>query len=334
MNRRSFIKNSSAAFVGMQLPYKHEANIFGHGNKKYKWQNKWGQGLQNLPVKDCHEMVWSNAGELVMLTNETKNNLIFFNKDGKIMRSWGNQFPGGHGLTLHDNNLWITDTDLHQVYRYSIDGKLIKTWDAPIDSGVLSKKEDFIPTETAIHTNGDMYIADGYGSQHIFHYSADGNLKNVFGGRGDGDQHLDNAHGIAIDYRGNTPVLVITDRNRYTFKIFSLDGQYLKKHVLPVANVCRPVIKGDFLYSAVLTSENTGNQNSGFVMILVKDFNVVSNIGGSDPFWKSATIAENRHYQTVQLFKHPHDVCLDNDGNLYVCQWNSGNLYPFKFSPL
>ncbi len=34
--------------------------------------------------------------------------------------------------------------------------------------------------------------------------------------------------------------------------------------------------------------------------------------------------------QTVNLFKHPHDVCVDNDDNLYVAQWNSDKTYPVK----
>src|SRR3546814_8069340 len=57
-------------------------------------------------------------------------------------------------------------------------------------------------TETTVAPNGDFYIADGYGQQHVMQYDYNGKLKAHFGGRGDGDAHLDNAHGICVDYRG------------------------------------------------------------------------------------------------------------------------------------
>ena len=69
---------------------------------------------------------------------------------------------------------------------------------------------------------GEFYIADGYGAQHIMHYDEKGNLKNVFGGRGEGEAHFDNAHGICVDKRNSTTTLLITDRTRNAFKRFSL----------------------------------------------------------------------------------------------------------------
>jgi hypothetical protein len=34
--------------------------------------------------------------------------------------------------------------------------------------------------------------------------------------------------------------------------------------------------------------------------------------------------------QTDKIFIHPHDVCVDRDENLYVAQWASGKVYPYK----
>jgi hypothetical protein len=36
--------------------------------------------------------------------------------------------------------------------------------------------------------------------------------------------------------------------------------------------------------------------------------------------------------QTDKILIHPHDVCVDNEGSVYVAQWASGKVYPFKFS--
>jgi len=36
--------------------------------------------------------------------------------------------------------------------------------------------------------------------------------------------------------------------------------------------------------------------------------------------------------QDQPIFKHCHDVCVDNDKKLYVCQWNAGGVYPYKLN--
>jgi hypothetical protein len=94
------------------------------------------------------------------------------------------------------------------------------TIDYPAETGAYKKKEEFVPTETTVLDNGDFYIADGYGAQYIMQYDAKGKLKNFFGGRGDGNEHLDNAHGITIDTRESPATLLITDRTRNCFKRF------------------------------------------------------------------------------------------------------------------
>ena len=102
--------------------------------------------------------------------------------------------------------------------------------------------------------NGDIFIADGYGAQYVLQYDSNGKLKHYFGGRGEGDEHLDNAHGICFDTRNELHSLLVTDRTRNCFKRFSKEGKLLEVIKLPGACVCRPVIKDDHLYAAVLRS--------------------------------------------------------------------------------
>jgi sugar lactone lactonase YvrE len=111
-------------------------------------------------------------------------------------------------------------------------------------------------------------------------------------------------------------------------KRFSLDGKHLKTIKLPGAYVCRPVIHGQNLYAAVLVSKMPWDSRSGFLTILDKNDKVISNPGGSEPTYQSGELQTLS--QTVNLFKHPHDVCVDTDDNLYVAQWNSDKTYPVK----
>jgi hypothetical protein len=70
--------------------------------------------------------------------------------------------------------------------------------------------------------------------------------------------------------------------------------------------------------------------NSGFVTILNKDNKVVSNPGGTAPEYRNGEL--QLMVQSQPVFKHCHDVCIDQDENIYVCQWNAGKTYPIKLT--
>lgn len=340
MKRIDFIKNGAALFAASFVPgkslfeLKNDEIIYGQNEKRYMLEKDWVRATAStLAVNDCHEMFQDSKGRIALLTNETKNNVIFFNKKGKVLDRWGHDFPGAHGFSKSghgkDELFFITDTERHQFFKTKPDGTIIQQWDFPAETGKYTEAKQFVPTETAITADGEIYLADGYGSQFITHYDAQGKVKNIFGGRGDQEWHLDNAHGICIDYRAFPLTLIVTDRTRNCFKRFSMNGEYIETIHLPGACVCRPVIKGDYLYAAVLRSPSLDKADSGFVIILNKENKVVSVLGGSPATYTNEKL--NSFYQTIPLFKNPHDVMVDDEENLYVCQWASGKVYPYKF---
>lgn len=342
MKRKEFIQHSSVLIAGSLIAKKELFEsvkgemIYGQNEKRYRLEKEWVKtDAAMLAVNDCHEMVQDIKGRIVLLTNETKNNIIFFDKKGKLLNTWGHDFPGGHGLSIwgeKEQFLFITDTAKNQFYKTTIDGRVLQTWDYPAESEKYTDAKKFVPTETTITKGGEIFVADGYGMQYIMHYDTSGQLKNIFGGRGNEEKNLDNAHGITIDYRTKPETLIITDRTRCCFKRFSMSGEYLETISLPGACVCRPVIKGNYLYAAVLRSPNLDNADSGFVIILNKENKVVSVLCGSEAAYENGKLKS--FYQTEKLFKHPHDVMVDDEENLYVCQWSSGKVYPYKFTPV
>jgi hypothetical protein len=343
MKRRSFIQQSALAAGSFLLPaqkmFAQDGSIIvGQNDRKYKLNKAWSKAdAMQFPVNDCHEMVQDKLGRIILLTNETKNNVMIYDRSGKLLSTWGHEYPGAHGLTLHNENgddfLYICDNNLHKVFKTTIDGRVLLTLDYPKETGMYTKADEYIPTETAIAHNGDIYVADGYGKDFIMQYDAKGNFIRHFGGRGEGDKYLLNAHGVCMDYRDKKhPTLIVTSRQQNAFKRYTLDGEYINTIAMPGAWVCRPVIKGQYLYAAVLQSNNNQWKQSGFVTILDKHFKVVANLGGSEPVYKDGTLQEMS--QTVKAFDYPHDVCIDNDENLYVAQWNSGKVYPYKLEPV
>ncbi|NNF33917.1 MAG: 6-bladed beta-propeller [Saprospiraceae bacterium] len=340
MIRRSFIKHMTTYSIGGLAYGKVAINqssivgnlVVGHNSHRYKIDLNWGALNSNIyPVNDCHEMVQDSKGRIVLLTNHVKNNVIIYNRQGDLEEVWGTSFPGAHGLTLNieegQDYLYIADNNRHEVIKTTIDGKVVNIFPCPLESGKYDKKNQYVPTETAIASNGDIYVADGYGLQYIMHYNASGELKNIFGGRGSEEKHFDNAHGICIDTRNDKETLLITDRMNNKLKRFTMEGQLISVTHLPGAFICRPVIHGDNVYLATIWSGD-GNANTGFISILDKDNKLISAPCGSKPVYKNGKL--KKMYQTLKVFQHPHDVCVDDDENLYVAQWNSGQSYPIK----
>ena len=340
MKRRKFIEKSSLAGVGLAslgsmsfAPGFLKDAVIGHGDYKYKVDLNWGKlNSERFPVQDCHEMVQDAKGRIILLTNHTQNNVLIYDKSGKLLDSWGTDYPGAHGLTLHDENgtefLYICDNNRHEVIKTTLDGKVMQVFPFPKETGKYQKKEEYIPTETAIADNGDIYVADGYGAQYITHYDAKGNVKNVFGGPGDEDHLFNNAHGICIDNRDTSnPTLLITARQQNKLKRFSMAGEYLETIDLPGAYICRPVIHNKQVYLATIWSGD-GSEGTGFISILDENNKLVSAPGGSTPVYENGSL--NPMHQALKIFRHPHDVCIDEDENIYVAQWNSWNTYPIK----
>ena len=342
IKRRNFIQNISLLAAGMGIPQptfnintgkKPDARIVGHGDFKYRVDKEWSrQHPGKVPVKDCHEMVQDSKGRLILLTNHQQNNVIFYDRSGKVLKTWGKDYPGAHGLTIAQEGgeefLFITDTDISRVVKTTLDGKVVLQLDYPKEAGVYEAAEKYKPTEVAVAPNGDFYVADGYGENYIIQYNQKGEYIRHFGGKGDGDDQFDCCHGITFDTRSpENPTLLITSRSKQEFKRFSMDGKHLETIKLPGCWICRPVIKNDVLYFAVIVTQ-TWSTYDGMLAVLDKNNKILSFPGGSAPEYKNGELQVAKY--DGHTFLNPHDVCIDNDENIYVPQWYSGKTFPVK----
>ena len=102
-SRRDFIKKTALAsrsltvpsygFTILKKPELHE-QIIGHGDFKYSVHKAWGNLDSNsIPIKNCHEMVMDSKGRLIMVADETKNNIIIYDKSEKVISNHGGAKP-------------------------------------------------------------------------------------------------------------------------------------------------------------------------------------------------------------------------------------------------
>ena len=160
---------------------------------------------------------------------------MVFDQKGKFVRSWGRQFKGGaHGLTIRKEGseefLYLCDYQHGVVTKRTLKGEEVFTLGYPAESPAYKPKSDgsaiaYRPTNVAIASNGDIYVGDGYGSSYINQYNQKAEFIRTFAGLGKGDDQVDCPHGLWIDKRSETPVLVVTDRGNSRLQRFTLEGK-------------------------------------------------------------------------------------------------------------
>ncbi len=353
MKRREFTKSAAIAAAALSIPNinfgkSDEDLILGHDKFRYKIVKNWGvDNLLQTPVADCHEMVQDSKKRLIFCTTETKNNIIILDKSGKLITSWGHDFPGAHGLTLFNANgeefLFITDIVIKEVYKTTLEGKILLTLKYPSESGIYNNSENvkFVPTETAVAPNGDIYVADGYGSSYILVYDSNGKFKNIFAGKTtEGEDKLIEAHGVAIDNRDKTnPKVIATSRGECAFKYYTLDGKHLESTYYKGSFVCRPIFRGENLYFPVIWSEFANGidggpawqSRTGYFLVFDKNNKLISAPGVDVIAYENS---KPRHlHQSTKVkgtFMHCHDLCIDDEESVYIPQWNSDKSFPLK----
>jgi hypothetical protein len=116
--------------------------VVGHNGFTYRIHPEWGKlDSSQTPVNNCHEMVMDSKGRLIMVTDEPKNNIIIYDKSGKLLKTWGTAYPGGHGLSLFreggEDMLFISDPNIGRVDKTTVEGETAHDPQNPARAGHL-----------------------------------------------------------------------------------------------------------------------------------------------------------------------------------------------------
>lgn len=151
--------------------------------------------------------------------------LCFDGDTGKQVAAWGqNRFLLPHGLRVDArDNIWVTDVLLHQVFKFSHDGKLLLTLGTERTPG-LEGTHFNQPTDIAIAPDGTIYVSDGYVNSRVARFGPNGEFLEEWGHKGANLGEFDLPHGITLDSQGR---IYVADRSNARIQVIDHDGKFL-----------------------------------------------------------------------------------------------------------
>src|SRR6185436_9925025 len=154
--------------------------------------------------------------------------LEFDGDSGALIKSFGaGMFLVPHGITIDgDNNLWLTDVGLQQVFKFSHDGTLLLTLGEPRVGGWDATHFNQ-PTDIAIRPDGSFYVSDGYINSRVAIFDRRGKWIREWGKKGAGHGEFSNPHGLSF-VTGNTDVIV-ADRENSRLQLFDRYGVFKRE---------------------------------------------------------------------------------------------------------
>lgn len=243
-------------------------------------------------------------------------------------------FKSPHGLTVDaENNIWVTDISLNQVFKLDDSGDVLETFGdayepwtevglrirnvlpkfpAPLSDTMFAR-----PTDVTVFPDGSFVVADGYRNSRIVKFSADGTLeweKNQLG-REDGTFNL--PHGISSDDAMN---LYVADRDNARVQVFDEDGKHLDTWDMP--ELGRPygieVGADGRVYVADGGDYLNGREDDprSQVVILDRDGTILERFGT----WGDG----------VGELRIAHDIAVSPEGDVYVAELLNKRIQQFK----
>ena len=171
-----------------------------------------------------------NSKGHVFVFNKGHRKLLEFSTDGDFVRSFGEGlFVDPHGLRIdRDDNIWTTDLEHHTVLKLSPEGRLLMVMGQRNTSGLYDDARKmplfFKPADVAFGSNGDIYVADGYGNHRVVQLNAAGELIRTWGELGSEEGNFNNPHNIVV-IRNR---VFVADRYNKRVQVFDREGKFLE----------------------------------------------------------------------------------------------------------
>ena len=272
----------------------------------------------------------SSNGDIYVSVGDPKAGLQVYGDNGKWKRNVPNAPSDLHGFVIKKEGkqefIYAVRVGGGELLKLTLDGKtVLKIPSASIPDEFKRKGKDgksFVRlTGADVSSNGDIFLTDGYSSDHIHRFNKKGKYLNSFGGK-DAPYGFRTLHKLVIDSRFSPARIIGMDRANNRVVHLGLDGKFIgvvEEGLLLPACVH---IHGDWAVIGELR---------GRVTILDKKGNIYAQVGGNS---KKDEIGTNRTPPTKWregIVTAPHGITCNAKGDIFVAEWNiTGRVHRFN----
>jgi hypothetical protein len=325
MKSRSLVA-AFAIVVGVVLPVfagNPQTVRMGCGVMTFDTVPGWGLENGKSVIGPTHgSVVVDKAGNIYTSADA---GVFVFSPDGKVIRRFlGEKYSRIHDMKIRDEAdgefiYGARNANAEGIKFHAESGDIVLKLGFPEESGL--KLDKFNPTAITVAPNGDIFLSDGYASDHIFKFDKTGKYLKHFGNKGNNLKEFNTAHGMTLDTRYDPPRLLICDRNHQPkgrLLHYDLEGNFIDEVVTGLGMPTSASVQGNYVSVPDL---------HGRLVILDKSNTIIAVLGSNADPAKGGNYNIPQEQWVEGVFSGTHGSSWDKEGNLYVQDWNvSGRI--------
>ena len=255
------------------------------------------------------------------------HSIIVLDRNGNLVQDWphlNQMFEGQCGRGPHkikmspydpEKHVWIFDDQLHVIYKFTYDGKLVMTLGTKGQRGRDAGKLFDRPTDIDWLPDGTFFISDGYGGKRVAKFDKTGKFLMDWGAapkdpKNPGPNEWNTVHSISISKDRR---LYVVDRGHRRMQIFDENGKFLDMFTTGV--------RSSPYFHMITADQNLWISDGGTQRILKYDLKGNYLYGWGGPGGHQGG------------FEGPHQFTVDQEGNLYVAEVFNGRVQKFRPKP-
>lgn len=288
---------------------------------KYSAVKGWLKPASDMQtIGQAHgDVAVASNGDVYVSVGGARGGVQVFDKTGKYLRNVPNAPADFHGFVIRKEKagefIYGARLSGQSILKMQLDGRIVLSIAGSTIPPELVRMRNGKPnlrlTNVDVAPDGRIFAVDGYSSDVIHIFDANGKYLDSFGGK-KAPFGFKTCHKIAIDGRFDPPRILCCDRENRRVVHLSIDGEVLNV----VKEMKRPAavaVHGDLAAIAEI---------EGRVSLLDKDGNTVLQLGANDVKAQTATNKVKPADWRTGILTAPHGLDFDSHGNLFVTEYN------------
>jgi hypothetical protein len=253
------------------------------------------------------------------------HSVFIVDRNGKMVGEWPHlekMFAadpcgrGAHKIKMNpydpQKHVWIIDDQLHVIWKFTYDGKLVMTLGTTGKRGRDGGRLFDRPTDIDWLPDGTFFISDGYGGTRVAKFDKDGKFIMDWGGppkdpKNPGPNEFNTVHSIQISKDRR---LFVVDRGHRRFQVFDENGKFL--------DMFSTGVRSSPYAHLITTDQMLWVTDGGTMRVLKYDLNGKYLYGWGGPGGHAGGL------------NGPHSITVDQEGNLYLAEVFNGRVQKFR----